>query len=166
MGAPGVRAAGGSAQQPQLEVEDAGVLWRRHIYLQGIRAEPLGEQSIRNRLLDPHGERAHGLNGGGIAKDLRRVGAPGPTAQKRLEAWVERELRAVLRHGDVSLLRSFVMGLALSAGLCGRTGGNPDPAAEEEAVHTLQPFLQAHARHFWHELRCGIFSPSSCCRPI
>lgn len=61
---------------------------------------------------------------------------------------MQRELEALLHSEDISLLRSFAMGLA-SALLS--TGGT----ASREAVGALQPFLHDRAEHFWHELRCS-----------
>ena len=84
--------------------------------------------------------------------------AGAPVSQRRIEEWVQRELRAVLQIEDVSLLRSFVMGLAVSARLAAawtppRSGQPVNEAAHAEAVRALQPFLNAEAAQFWHELR-------------
>lgn len=71
-------------------------------------------------------------------------------------------------------VRASVNGtLQLAAAVCGGTGasgsgsggGNPRVGAEGEPcaptqragpLEALRPFLQEHADHFWHELRCGL----------
>ncbi len=73
-------------------------------------------------------------------------------SQVKLQAWVKRELRAVLRVEDVSLLTSLVMGIALSYKAMCRPSEQL-PGSNEHAVRALEPYLGPDAKHFWHELR-------------
>ena len=77
------------------------------------------------------------------------------TSQSKLQMWVRRELTAVLRTDDVSLLTSLVMGVALSF----KAASNPSedqPESSRGALRALEPYLGSEAHHFWHELRYGI----------
>jgi hypothetical protein len=107
---------------------------------------------------------------------------PEERRQARLQAWVERELRALLQTDDVAILRAYVMGLVRGIGFSSaaavsratattavngriavaadRRGGDTAAAASSgrgtehrDAAAALRPFLQEHAEHFWHELR-------------
>eukprot|EP00850_Spirogloea_muscicola_P008949 SM000049S16720 [mRNA] locus=s49:264962:268157:- [translate_table: standard] len=90
---------------------------------------------------------------------------------RQLEPWVARELKALLRDSDVSLLVHFVLGIWTSH-LEKRLGSrsfscqahqdgqlDKDVAAAQEAAQQLTPFLGSRALHFWHELRCFALSP-------
>jgi hypothetical protein len=83
--------------------------------------------------------------------------AAAPNRARRLQDWVNRELQALLRQENVSVVRSFVISLA-AAHCLDRHQGQQQQAAgsarqEEEAVNALQPFLHDRAAHFWHELK-------------
>ena len=45
---------------------------------------------------------------------------PEERKQHRLEAWVDRELRALLQTDDVAIVRAYVMGLVRGIGFVGR----------------------------------------------
>lgn len=45
---------------------------------------------------------------------------PEDRKQHRLEAWVDRELRALLQTDDVAIVRAYVMGLVRGIGFAGR----------------------------------------------
>ena len=79
-------------------------------------------------------------------------------SQARLQAWAERELRAVLQIEDVSLLTSLVMGIALSYKAMARLSEQL-PGSNDRAVRALEPYLGRDAKHFWHELRQAFASP-------
>jgi hypothetical protein len=80
---------------------------------------------------------------------------PEERRQQRLQAWVERELRSLLQTDDVAIVRAYVMGLVCGIGFAGRaTNGGGRGSEHHDAAAALRPFLQEHAEHFWHELRC------------
>ncbi|KAK9907273.1 hypothetical protein WJX75_000407 [Coccomyxa subellipsoidea] len=131
--------------------QDTIETWRRHIYVQGLRAVPMDEAAV--------------------------AGQPGMSEERRaarLSAWVDRELRALLQTDDVAIVRAYVIGLVRGIGFP-RSGGDavarsalPQGTAgsgrggeHTDAVAALRPFLQEHAEHFWHELRCFAAIPLS-----
>ncbi|CAL8462766.1 g2299 [Coccomyxa elongata] len=139
-------------------LEDAAEAWRRHIYVQGLRAVPMGDDVA--------------------------AGHPSMSEERRdarLSAWVDRELRALLQTDDVAIVRAYVMGLVRGIGFPRPGGGDGPPShgsgpsaapppdgsitgrggEHRDAVAALRPFLQEHAEHFWHELRCFAAVPLS-----
>ncbi|BDA50857.1 probable E3 ubiquitin-protein ligase IE61 at N-terminal half [Coccomyxa sp. Obi] len=135
-------------------LEDAAEAWRRHIYVQGLRASPMDGDAA--------------------------AGHPSMSEERRdarLSAWVDRELRALLQTDDVAIVRAYVMGLVRGIGFPRPSGGDGPPAhgigpppdnnnsgrggEHRDAVAALRPFLQEHAGHFWHELRCFAAVPLS-----
>ena len=116
------------------------------------------------------------------AERLRPSLGSGSARERRLVEWVERELRALTRVDDVTILRGLVMGLLVTYSTAAAAGGNPpaltlgpggiDGGAARATgvvagsgralagpVQALQPFLFEHAEHFWHELSCFAASP-------
>ncbi|CAL5223157.1 g5626 [Coccomyxa viridis] len=122
------------ARSPQ----DAAEAWRRHIYVEGLYAQPME---------------------GGPAVAVPPI-MPEERKQHRLDAWVDRELRALLQTDDVAIVRAYVMGLVRGIGFVvhqdGAEGSGEQAAssARTDATAALKPFLHEHAAHFWHELRC------------
>ncbi|KAK9825642.1 hypothetical protein WJX81_003822 [Elliptochloris bilobata] len=128
----------GQRSETGTPTEDWATAWRRHIYVEGLRAIPVGKA---------------------------QPGMPALAAasrRRRVEAFVERELLAILRIND-SIVRSYVLGLAHSHGLLGEAaaeaGASADLAAAAEAA--LRPFLHEHSATFYHELRCFAAAPYS-----
>ncbi|EIE26155.1 hypothetical protein COCSUDRAFT_40298 [Coccomyxa subellipsoidea C-169] len=145
-GRGGSRAVDGASSQ-----QDAVEAWRRHVYVQGMRAVPMEEAAVAGQP--------------GMSEDRRAA---------RLSAWVDRELRSLLQTDDVAIVRAYVMGLVRGIGFA-RSGDGTEPPARQpqgavgsgrggeqtDAVAALRPFLQEHAEHFWHELRCFAAVPLS-----
>ncbi|KAA6416756.1 MAG: hypothetical protein FRX49_13268 [Trebouxia sp. A1-2] len=124
--------------------EDPAISWRRNIYADGMYAVSPGSQSP--------------------AVPASLVASPNRAC--RLQHWVNRELQALLHQENVSVVRSFVMSLAMAHCLDRHQGQQQQQAGgnagqEEEAINALQPFLHDRAAHFWHELKCFAEAPYS-----
>ena len=156
-GRPGRMHEGGEAAQ----VQDAAEAFRRHVYVEGLYAKPLGEQAATAGPLQGHQLMCKmGLSrhqsarwasmqpaGNPAAEQLPRqpacrrwrqlsspdaehvpwlpdeaaLGAAPPSMseerrQQRLQAWVDRELRALLQSEDTAIVRAYVMGLVRGIG--------------------------------------------------
>ena len=162
---PGLLHEGGEAAQAR----DAAEAFRRHVYVQGMYAKPLGAQacgclqyagSMHDAQEGPTAElgsqlmtacspavlQSHSAAQGQLPKaiymrmqllqaavsvpDAERVpwppdeaalGAAPPSMseerrQQRLQAWVDRELRALLQSEDTAIVRAYVMGLVRGIG--------------------------------------------------
>lgn len=89
----------------------------------------------------------------------------------RLEAWLGRELQALLHTPDTALVAMFVLGVLAAEqqhdGAPGAAGPPPRAGAGQRVppVQALQPFLQEHSEHFWHELRrvAPVLGRWACC---
>ncbi|KAL0038807.1 hypothetical protein WJX79_008638 [Trebouxia sp. C0005] len=138
----------GQAQRNELSTmeasEEPAISWRRNIYADGMYAVSPGSQSP--------------------AVPASLVASPNRAC--RLQHWVNRELQALLHQENVSVVRSFVMSLAMAHCLDRHQGQQQQQAGgnagqEEEAINALQPFLHDRAAHFWHELKCFAEAPYS-----
>mmetsp|Transcript_36476 Transcript_36476/g.103026 ORF Transcript_36476/g.103026 Transcript_36476/m.103026 type:complete len:627 (-) Transcript_36476:99-1979(-) len=160
---PAANSAAGSTPRPSTGAPGAVVpigpslvqramLWRRRIYAEDLWARGLSRCPPRRP-----------------ADDVIR--------QQRLREWVLRELKAILRHDDVSFLTMYFLGLWASHGpgrssAALRSGGyedsplrgyllsmtDPAQRVSNELLGSIAPFLGSDSLHFWHELKCFALS--------
>ncbi|KZV18916.1 hypothetical protein F511_21893 [Dorcoceras hygrometricum] len=78
---------------------------------------------------------------------------------RRIEPWIRRELQAVLKDPDPTVIVHVVTSLFISTYKKKSDNFRGQVGDESDCLSPLRPFLQEHADLFWHELRC--FAESS-----
>lgn len=135
-------------QQPAQRDADDSELWRRSLYSTGCWALTMPAASPSDR---PPQEASRGS--AAIAQHGRRSSATATVAarEQRLDEWVTRELRALLRQQDVLVVKGLALSL-LKSKSPRHAEMQQRPQHELSPQDALQPFLRHHAHHFWHEL--------------
>lgn len=126
---------GAPAAQHSEEVEPQ-VARRKAIYMQNLWALPIAQ---------PHGRTERAAPAAGLDSSA---------ARRRLEDFIDRELRALLLESDITLVRALVMGLVCSQRPAGHEPRDGGPTSSRfDPVAGLRRFLFEHAEHFWHEVQ-------------
>ncbi|XP_059632693.1 uncharacterized protein LOC132275253 isoform X2 [Cornus florida] len=77
---------------------------------------------------------------------------------ERIEPWIRRELQALLRDTDSSVIVHVAASLFISS-LEKRQCLPEESGVDDNFLSPLQPFLHERTNMFWHELRCFAESP-------
>ncbi|CAH9071827.1 unnamed protein product [Cuscuta europaea] len=78
---------------------------------------------------------------------------------QRVEPWIHRELEAILKDPNPSIIVHVVTSVLVSTIERGTIVSSEEPGTRDELLAPLRPFLHEKTEHFWHELRC--FAESS-----
>ncbi|XP_073123475.1 uncharacterized protein [Henckelia pumila] len=114
--------------------------WRASIYEQRLRAVP---PSTKCGLMQRISE----------CTDAKKM------MLRRIEPWIKRELQAVLKDPDPTVIVHVATSLFILRYKKKTDNFRGQVGIESDYLAPLRPFLQEHADLFWHELRC--FAESS-----
>lgn len=79
---------------------------------------------------------------------------------RRIEPWIQRELKAILGDPDPSIILHVVSSLLFSRHEDGSSASSTQLSfVNDNFLAPLEPFLHHRTNMFWHELRCFVDSP-------
>ncbi|KAL4386943.1 hypothetical protein GQ457_09G023470 [Hibiscus cannabinus] len=125
-------------------IAERKIQWRASVYNRRLQAVPL----------------SHGISS---QQNVPRNAFDKEKIMQRIEPWIRRELQAILRDPDPSIILHVVSSLLFS-GHEGKFDGSSSSSSRQlgfdnaNFLAPLEPFLHDRTHMFWHELRCFLES--------
>ncbi|CAH9091542.1 unnamed protein product [Cuscuta epithymum] len=116
-------------------IREIKLQWRASIYERKLQAVPFAS---KNRVLEK-------MEYNSSVKSM---------VIQRVEPWIHRELEAILKDPNPSIIVHVVTSVLVSTNERGTIVSSGEPGTRDEFLAPLRPFLHEKTEHFWHELRC------------